>query len=204
MKKWIAVFLASLMLLSLCAAAAENVSYADWDYFQFEELTDDDWDAKAIVYQFIGGDPSDPSATQGYTFLHSIVLVNLYEDGTMLYWQAGHYYTDDLPEECVWYDQDRFIRWAYFGTWAEADGALQLHFTKYYSEQPPVWFDVTASQDNGAYTIEGLPATMPAQSNDGEQKNLMFPVVSDGTVPYPTLQGWVDEWISLADTFDEL
>lgn len=89
--------------------------YTTYTFENWKAVTDAEWDAKTISYQFVHPKYVDERGN------NQTLLINLYDDGTMLFFQAGLYLTGESMSDPCWYDQDRNIVWAYFGLWQKTD-----------------------------------------------------------------------------------
>lgn len=170
--------LLSILSLALCmimsvailtTACGSKIDYTTYTYEDYSNMTDEDWDAKTISYQFyvdyfMGGD--GPLA----------FLFNLYEDGTMLIYQSGLYTSE--AEDVHWYDEDGHIAWAHFGLWAESDTAVVLH---YMSEKADAATTVSLDE-NWALDEEGTAATGCFIVSLGKTDSL--PVLENGSFKY--------------------
>lgn len=106
--------LAGTMVVSACGESAPD--YTTYTYDDYAAMTDADWDAKTISYQF----EVDTSVRK------SINLLNLYSDGTALMYQVGLYITEGL-DDSHWVDEDSHIAWDFYGLWEEKEDKLNIH-----------------------------------------------------------------------------
>lgn len=103
--------------VSMLAACGDGATKKDYSSYTWATYAKEDWDSKTIAYQFY-----TPETISGPFGMKARILMNLYEDGGALVYQAGLWTsTLDAP---YWYDQENYIVVAYFGVWEESDGEI--------------------------------------------------------------------------------
>lgn len=97
----------------------DGVDYSTYTYNDYLKISESDWDAKTISYQLHTNE-----VIQGPMDHNAQYLLNLYNDGTALLYQAGlwEYNQDDA----AWVDQTNHIAYAYFGRWQEGSGNITV------------------------------------------------------------------------------
>lgn len=190
----------------------EPVDYTTFTYSDWHALTDADWDKKTISYQIDTGRCTAQISGTEYE-----LLFNLYEDGTLLVYQAGLYTTGASDQ--VWADQARHITWDYFGFWeatnsgidlyymcSMADSSLTVQKTDAWAEADDYCYKISVTKDAaGKLVLEQDNTIMYLGINSkGEAHPISFesvPVWSGSDIQYKTIQSWINTFIN--DAFIE-
>lgn len=115
----LAIVLCMAMVFGLAlSACGGGDSKKDYSAYTYTEYAKEDWDSKTLSYQMY-----TTEVVNGPMGIQAEYLMNLYEDGGALLYQAGLWDTTSV-EDAHWYDQENHIAWAYFGTWEETDGQI--------------------------------------------------------------------------------
>lgn len=200
-KRLFSVVIALVLVLSMVSLAgcSSKVDWTTYTFEDFQKISFEEWDGKAIKYQFLNEYASEEF---GYGYYYPVVL-NLCEDGSAVAWHGSITAGSHNP---MWTDQEKMLLWVEYGYWTEEvkDGVttLKIHLEAGNKlEGDPMAGNVTAS---GAPVVHDYEASDTLETGkfilgayntfSSFKSDIPSAATCDGTIHFKSYQEFYDSW----------